>query len=167
MGIQCFQQDKISNHWLRNHFGFRQRHFIAALQLRVNVYPTRECLNRGRKGALLHCRKCNVTYESCSHILGQCPAVQAARIARNNKICDILVDEAKELGCEIFKEPRLFTVEGELRKPDLIFKLNDVAIVVDVTVRWEYDSNSLVQAAHDKVNYYQHLKKTNTRPHED
>lgn len=158
VGVQCFQQDRVSNHWLRDHSGFRERHFIAALQLRANVYPTRECLNRGRRGALVRCRKCSATYESCSHILGQCPAVQAARITRHNKICDILVDEAKELGCEIHKEPRLFTVEGELRKPDLIFKLSNVAIVVDVTVRWEYDSNSLAQAARDKVEYYQHLE---------
>lgn len=57
-----------------------------------------------------------------------------------------------------FKEPRLFTVEGELRKPDLIFKLDRVAVVVEVTVQWEYDSYSLTKAASDKVEYYQSLE---------
>uniref|UniRef100_A0AAY4C4B0 Reverse transcriptase n=1 Tax=Denticeps clupeoides TaxID=299321 RepID=A0AAY4C4B0_9TELE len=158
MGTVCFRGDTISNHWLRNHRGFRERHYIAALQLRANVYPTRESLNRGRKGALLHCRKCSSKYESCSHILGQCPAIQAARIARHNKICDILGDEAKKLGWETHKEPRLYTTMGELRKPDMIFVREGVAIVVDVTVRWEYDSLSLAKAASEKVEYYQNLE---------
>uniref|UniRef100_A0AAY4CRI0 Reverse transcriptase domain-containing protein n=1 Tax=Denticeps clupeoides TaxID=299321 RepID=A0AAY4CRI0_9TELE len=158
MGTVCFGNDNISNHWLRNHRGFRERHYIAALQLRANVYPTRESLNRGISGALLHCRKCSSKYESCSHILGQCPAVQAARIARHNKICDILVDEVKRLGWETHKEPRLYTTKGELRKPDIIFVREDVAIVIDVTVRWEFDSHSLAKAASEKVVYYQSLE---------
>ena len=158
MGIECFLGDKISNTWLKSHEGFRERHFIAALQLRANVYPNRETLGRGRKDAHLMCRKCSARVESSSHILGQCPAVQGARIARHNKICAALVKEARRLDWEIYQEPRLKTVEGELRKPDLVFVKDQTAMVIDVTVRWEYNAATLSRAAFEKIRYYSGLR---------
>uniref|UniRef100_A0AAY4BVR2 Reverse transcriptase domain-containing protein n=1 Tax=Denticeps clupeoides TaxID=299321 RepID=A0AAY4BVR2_9TELE len=84
--------------------------------------------------------------------------IDNVRIARHNKICDILVDEVKKLGWETHKESKLHTTKGELRKPDIIFVCEDVAIVVNVTVRWEFDSHSLANAASEKVAYYQNLE---------
>lgn len=120
-GIECFQSDKISNTWLKSHQGFQERHFISALQLRANVYPTRETLSPGCKDAQQRCRKCSARVKSCSHILGQYLSVQGARIARHNKICAILVKEARHLDWEVYQEPHLKTTEGQLRKPDLVF----------------------------------------------
>uniref|UniRef100_W5M4C0 ribonuclease H n=1 Tax=Lepisosteus oculatus TaxID=7918 RepID=W5M4C0_LEPOC len=68
-GINNFQDDPDSNSWLSHNMDFRERHFIAALQLRANVYPTRECLNTGQRGLPTLCRKCQEVTETCSHIL--------------------------------------------------------------------------------------------------
>uniref|UniRef100_A0A3B5M253 Reverse transcriptase domain-containing protein n=1 Tax=Xiphophorus couchianus TaxID=32473 RepID=A0A3B5M253_9TELE len=153
-GIVNFAHDRISNAWLRPWCGFKQCFFIAALQLRANIYPTRESLNRGRDGALRSCRKCSARLESLSHILGQCPAVQKARIARHNKISNILADEAARLGWSVYKEPRFISETGEMRKPDLVFAKDEEAVVIDVTVRFELSKNTLSDAASHKVSYY-------------
>uniref|UniRef100_W5NLC2 Reverse transcriptase zinc-binding domain-containing protein n=1 Tax=Lepisosteus oculatus TaxID=7918 RepID=W5NLC2_LEPOC len=135
VGISNFKDDPDSNSWLSHHTGFKERHFIAALQLRANVYPTRESLNRGQRGLPTLCRKCHKATETCSHILGQCPSVQNVRIKRHNKICDILADEAKKNKWEIGKEPHFRLKDtNELRKPDLIFSKDREAIVIDVTI---------------------------------
>lgn len=45
----------------------------------------------------------------------------------------------------------------------MVFQKGDTALVVDMTVRWEYKSNSLNDTATEKVNYYKdlHLSKRN------
>uniref|UniRef100_W5NKD0 Reverse transcriptase domain-containing protein n=1 Tax=Lepisosteus oculatus TaxID=7918 RepID=W5NKD0_LEPOC len=154
-GISNFQDDPDSNSWLSHQTGFKERHFIAALQLRANVYPTRECLNRGQRGLPTLCH--NKVTETCSRILGQCPSVQNARIKRHNKICDILADEAKKNNWEIRKEPH-FRLTNKLRKPDLIFSKDKEAIVIDVTIRFEHNELTLEKAAREKEKYYHSLK---------
>lgn len=158
VGAQLFKKDRISNAWIRDYSGFRQRHYIAALQLRANVYPTRECLSRGRAGNLVACRQCRAEVESCSHILGQCPSVQGARIARHNKICDLLALEAERAGWNVHKEPHLRDENGDLRKPDLVFSKGRRALVVDVTVRFEFADDTLQRAEAEKSSYYSPLK---------
>lgn len=159
MGVQVFWNDPISNNWLRTQHGMQQKHFIAALQLRANVYPTREALNRGRMGTQSSCRKCSARLETCSHILGQCPSVQGARIARHNKLCNMLADEASILGWRVYKEANLRNTEGELRKPDLIFTKSGRSLVIDITIRFEYAADTLENAAKEKVQYYSVLER--------
>jgi len=43
---------------------------------------------------------------------------------------------------------------GELRIPDLVFVKEDLALVVDVTVRYEFASDTLENARAEKVAYY-------------
>ncbi len=52
VGIAGFQGSRVSNAWLRKPRGFRERHYIAALQLRAGVYPTLEFRYRGRSRQL-------------------------------------------------------------------------------------------------------------------
>uniref|UniRef100_A0A3B1JJF5 ribonuclease H n=1 Tax=Astyanax mexicanus TaxID=7994 RepID=A0A3B1JJF5_ASTMX len=154
--VEVFDKDRISSAWMRNpeRAGFKQRHYIAALQLRANVYPTREALARGRTKVWAKCRRCAAPLESCSHILGQCPSVQSSRIKRHNKMCALLAQEAERYGWTVIREPRISGPLGELRLPDLVLSKGNSALVIDVTVRFEYEARSLEKAAEEKVAYY-------------
>lgn len=48
-GISNFERDKISNNWIEYYRGIPHRKLLTVLQLRANVYPTREFLARGRQ----------------------------------------------------------------------------------------------------------------------
>lgn len=158
-GISNFEGDKISNHWLEKYRGIPHRKLLTALQLRANVYPTREFLARGRRDKYTTaCRHCKADNETLAHIIGNCPITQDARIKRHNYICEGLIREAKKKEWVVFQEPRLRDTNKELYKPDLVFVKDDCALVVDVTVRYESAETSLKEAAAEKVNKYKHLE---------
>lgn len=70
-GIENFENDKISNGWLMQYRGIPHRKLITALQLRANVFPTREFPARGRLGNCFRsCRHCGAAFESSAHIIG-------------------------------------------------------------------------------------------------
>lgn len=102
------------------------------------MVPTREFLGRGKKGYDRSCRNYKAKFESLSYILGQCPTVQRMRIVRHNKICDLLVEEAKGLGWKIFHEPQFRNKNNQLRKPYLVLVRGECGLVVDVSVRYEF-----------------------------
>lgn len=156
LGVSVYSGDKISNSWLGNpkRVGLSEAQYVAGLQLRANVYPTREALNRGRDVPTLPCRRCDSGVESCSHILGQCLAVKLSRFARHNKICVLLAGEATRAGWQVVRELRIRGPSGELRIPDLVFRKEDLALVVDVTVRFEFSPDTLEAARAEKVAYY-------------
>lgn len=155
-GIQAFGRDGYSNHWLAKPeaWGFKERHYIASLQLRENVYPTCKALSRGRTGLPKDCRHCLSENETCSHILGQCPAVKESRIKRHHKLCELLANEAKRARWKVIREMCCRTRAGALRRPDLVFMKNGIALVVDATVRYEMDYDTLMVAAAEKVARY-------------
>ncbi|KAL0149387.1 hypothetical protein M9458_055308 [Cirrhinus mrigala] len=154
VGIAGFHGSKVSNAWVRNPVGFKERHYIAALQLRAGVYPTLEFRYRGRGKTVAGCRRCSQGLESCSHILGQCPAVQGARIARHNKLCRLLAAEAEGLGWEVHREWPFSTPQGDSRRLDLVLVRDSLALVVDITVRYEFAPDTLACAGRQKVEYY-------------
>ncbi|KGL84226.1 hypothetical protein N309_01748, partial [Tinamus guttatus] len=124
----------------------------------ANVYPTRDFLACGLgEGASRGCRHCPLEWESCSHIIGYCPAVQEARIKRHNDICGVLAEEARKIGWEIYIEPHLRDSTNELFKPDLILVKGSCAKVVDVTVCYGSGITTLSDAAAEKARKYQHL----------
>ena len=98
IGILGFKGMGVSNGWLGNPIGFNPRQYIAALQLRANVYPTLEFRARGRDGPRVACRRCPETLESSQHILCQCPAVQESRINRHKRVCALLATMADTVG---------------------------------------------------------------------
>lgn len=105
-GITNFEGDIISNHWLQNNRGIPHRKLLSALQLRENVYPTREFLARGRQDQYLKaCRHCKADNETCTHIIGNCPVTQDARIKRHSYIGELLSKEAKKKDGVVFQEP--------------------------------------------------------------
>ncbi|KAJ7986745.1 hypothetical protein DPEC_G00331580 [Dallia pectoralis] len=139
MGIQVFHGDKITNHWLAEptEAGFRQRHYIANLLFRANVYPTLEATSRGRLTITVACRRCGDGSETGPHILGQCHAVKDSRIKGHHKLCKLLADEAESAGWSVIEEMVCSTPSGAQRRPDLVFVKDGLALVVDVTVRFE------------------------------
>ncbi|XP_059716807.1 mitochondrial enolase superfamily member 1 [Haemorhous mexicanus] len=90
-GIENLVNDVISNAWIRQYKGIPPQKLITALQLRANVYPTREFLARGRhEEAVRSCRHCGARFETVAHIVGNCPITQEARIKRHNIVCEVL-----------------------------------------------------------------------------
>lgn len=156
VGADQFRGDRISNSWLSDptKVGFRQRHYIAGLALRAGTYPTREFLSRGRNKEGAACRRCQARLESCSHILGQCPYVKGSRVRRHHKICDLLAIEAERAGWKAIREFRVETPEGGLRIPDLVCTKASTALVLDVTIRYEMEPDTLLKAAEEKEAYY-------------
>lgn len=51
-------------------------------------------------------------------------------------------------------EPQLRNSEGNLCKPDVVFVKGDFAVIVDVTIHWEDNSDGLERAHREKVDYY-------------
>lgn len=158
--VGLFRGDRASNSWLVDPaaVGFRQRHYIAALALRTGTYPTREFLSRGRNKEGAICRRCGARLETCSHILGQCPYVQGSRIRRHHKLRDLVAEEATRLGWSVSKEFRTETPGGSLRIPDLVCKRDGTALILDVTVRYEMDEDTLIRAAAEKVAHYMDIR---------
>ncbi|NXK98105.1 PO24 protein, partial [Formicarius rufipectus] len=125
---------------------------------RANVYPMQEFLTRSRHGTCIKsCRHCQSKNETCSHIIGNCPVVQDARIKRHNCICHMLSETAKKKDWVVFQEPHIRDINNELYKLDLIFVKENKALVVDVTVRYEFNNLTLEMAATEKMVKYQHL----------
>uniref|UniRef100_A0A4W5LMV1 ribonuclease H n=1 Tax=Hucho hucho TaxID=62062 RepID=A0A4W5LMV1_9TELE len=155
-GIEMFLNDGTSNGWLADpaKVCFNQRQYMAALQVRANVYPTREALARGRNKTEAKCRRCDHKLETVSHILGQCNSVKAARIRRHDLICELLTGEAVKCGWTVSKEVKVKTPEGRLRIPDLVMVKGDKGVIVDVTVRFERNEDSLEKGRKEKVEKY-------------
>lgn len=151
VGILGFHNSVASNGWLGNPIGFTQRLYKAALQVRTCVYPTQEFLHRGRAKAGAACRRCSYRSASCSHILGQCPTMQEARIARHSKLCRLLGAEAELHVWEVHWEWEFRTLQGELRRLDLVLIRDSKALAIDLTVRYEYAPDSLTRAAQEKT----------------
>uniref|UniRef100_H2ZUD8 Reverse transcriptase domain-containing protein n=1 Tax=Latimeria chalumnae TaxID=7897 RepID=H2ZUD8_LATCH len=158
IGVSYFEDDSISNSWCTDLLKFKSKHLIAALQLRSNTCPTREFSARGRPTVPKMCRGCRNSTKMLGHISGQCMSVKGAGIRRHNKMAEQLTRKAKKLGWTAIPEPHLLDTQGRLRKPDLIFKKGDQALVVDVTVRMEDNQSSLEKAFQEKVEYYSRLK---------
>ena len=73
---------------------------------------------RGRPQTDIRCDCCGRP-EALSHILQSCPRTHASRIARHDKIIDLVISCAEKIGYGICREPAIPTPAG-IRKPDLI-----------------------------------------------
>ena len=73
---------------------------------------------RGRPQTDIRCDCCGRP-EALSHILQSCPRTHASRIARHDKIIDLVISCAEKIGYGICHEPAIPTPAG-IRKPDLI-----------------------------------------------
>ncbi|XDV26267.1 hypothetical protein PO909_030025 [Leuciscus waleckii] len=80
--------------------------------------------------------------------------MQRVRIARHYKLCRLLGAEAETLGWEAHQEWEFRTRSGVVRRLDLVLVRGALALVIDVTVRFEFAPDTLAVAERQKVDYY-------------
>ena len=150
------------NHWLNGMTPYWQgRQFITALRLRSNLIVTKEMVNRGRglRGSpVLLCRHGCGLVESQAHILQKCYKVKHARIRRHHDVVDLVAGVARSKGIEVEREVTIDVANEQQVRPDLILRLDNALVVVDVTIVYEFSENSLEDAARTKREKYDCLK---------
>eukprot|EP00745_Piridium_sociabile_P021433 TRINITY_DN32985_c0_g1_i2.p1 TRINITY_DN32985_c0_g1~~TRINITY_DN32985_c0_g1_i2.p1 ORF type:complete len:720 (-),score=99.59 TRINITY_DN32985_c0_g1_i2:130-2289(-) len=157
-GVETWAYHPVANHWLKGQT-LSSGEFIAALQVRTNTYPTRECISRYTKGLDVRCRRCGSSVETIGHISGACQAVKKARIKRHESICTIVANKAAGKGWEVKWEPT-FLVDGASLRPDLILVKGNTIILVDPTVIWDSSKADLDKARKIKRTKYECLRQT-------
>ena len=105
---------------------------------------------RGRPQSDIRCDCCGRP-KALSHILQSCPRTHASRIARHDKIVDLVMSCAEKIGYGIRREPVIPTPAG-IRKPDLVLVHDYDLTMLDVTI--VADNADLEKAHHDKQVYY-------------
>ena len=80
-----------------------------------------------------------------------CPRTHASRIARHDKIVDLVEKALTRKGYTICREPAIPTPAG-IRKPDLVVSRDSAVTVLDVTV--VADNADLAQSHGRKCEYY-------------
>lgn len=151
--------NQASNTWLRpTQNYFRESDFVTGLQVRADTYPTRAALARAGGSQDVMCRRCKAAPETIGHISGQCPATKGYRINRHNGIVESVADKLKTAGWTVSKEPRIIDAAGKTFIPDIIAVKGKEAVVIDPTVVYENNDNSLQSANQAKTNKYRHLE---------
>ena len=89
--------------------------------------------------------------QSLGHILQVCPRTHTSRVARYDKIIDLVEAGACRLGWGICQEPAIPKPAG-IRRLDLILDCQDTVIVLDVTI--VADNVVLYQAHQHKCDFY-------------
>jgi hypothetical protein len=156
-GVGLFKRDKFSNSWLvgQGRAWWKESHFIRALQMRANVLPTLEFRHRGAGLVFAPpCRACGMVPETGSHILGGCIETKLNRMARHNRICNLLAAVGRRKKWLVVQERRITSPSGGWGVPDLVFVRGNVLMVVDVTVRFDGTMDWLVQARVEKERKY-------------
>lgn len=153
VGVKNFRGSRESNAWLHKMLDLPEKFYSQSLQLRANVFPTREFMARGQHKGYAFCRACRYKLESTSHILGHCRKVQGSRMLRHNTLCARLGSVAKRKGWEVLKE-KSFIHQGRKLRPDLVLLKDGTALLVDATVRFEMDEDTLYKAVREKVGKY-------------
>ena len=124
--------------------------YVGAIKIRGNLVATALRSARGRPHTDIRCDCCGRP-EALSHILQSCPRTHASRIARHDKIVDLVISSAEKIGYSICREPAIPTPAG-IRKPDLILVRDCDLTILDVTI--VADNADLEQSHQDKQVYY-------------
>ncbi|CAK9834488.1 Retrovirus-related Pol polyprotein from type-2 retrotransposable element R2DM [Anthophora retusa] len=131
------------------------RDFINLCRMRINALPTRSRTTRGRAQDR-QCRGGCKNAETLNHILQSCHRTHDARVQRHNAIAKYIARSLRQKSNMVEEEPRISTDEG-YRKPDIVAKIGNEAIVIDAQVVGE--QQNLNQAHQRKIDYY---KRNNT-----
>ena len=124
--------------------------YVGAIKIKGNLVATALRSARGRPQTDMRCDSCGRP-EALSHILQSCPRTRASRIARDDKIVDLVISCAEKIGYGICREPAIPTPAG-IRKLDLILVRDYDLTILDVTI--VADNADLEQSHQDKQVYY-------------
>lgn len=155
-GVEDFRGDKYGNCWLKDPRLLKSSRYTDAIRMRTNTFGTRVVLSRTTANAPTICRRCNLQPETLGHVIGQCVFTKPARIRRHDQIKELIADRVSK-NHTVMLEPTI-NEGGELKKPDMVIKMNDEVLVVDVTVRYEKGAY-LAEAEKEKKRKYQGVAK--------
>ena len=106
---------------------------------------------RGRKDANTACDAWG-RVGSLGHVLQSCPRTHASRVARHNKVVELVASNARKKGWDVLVEPVIPTPAG-VRRPDLVIHgLRKTTFVIDATV--VADNADLTDRHNGKCHYY-------------
>ena len=142
------------NSWVRDGTRFLSgRDFIQSIKMRINALPVRSRTSRGR----IRDRRCNAgcfSSETLNHVLQHCPRTHAGRVSRHNAVAAYIKRALVQKDFRVEEEPH-YRLEGQLRKPDLVAKKGQLAIILDAQVVSE--QTDLRRAHQRKIEYYRPL----------
>lgn len=162
MGVAVLRNDKFSNSWVTDAQTGKlmESELIMAIQLRTNTLPTLSVLRREViPASFLDCRLCGCGKETPFHVISCCRELKLNRMSNHNKVCDFLRKEGENHKWRVLSEKRLKTYRGWVGVPDLIVVRKSKALVIDVTICFERDINTLEAACAGKVRKYNVFKK--------
>ena len=153
-GLANASQVPECNRWVNPMFGSVDHNitssYLSAIKVRGNLIGTALRRSRGRPLASTRCDCCSRT-ESLGHILQVCPRTHASRVARHDKITDLVGHPLSQKGFAISREPAIPTPAG-IRRPDLVVSRGSAVTVIDVTI--VADNADLARAHGSKWEYY-------------
>uniref|UniRef100_A0A3Q2NSB8 C2H2-type domain-containing protein n=1 Tax=Fundulus heteroclitus TaxID=8078 RepID=A0A3Q2NSB8_FUNHE len=152
-GILPFQEDRISNCWLKLPTSFQESEFILGLKLRTNTVPMPTSPSV-RKAEQTKCRLCGKAAETLGHVISSCKVLQKNRMKNHNKICKLLAELAASKGWSVLSEKRLFSPEAGKGEPDLIMTKNKISLVADVALCYDNSQEYLSMMGELKKNKY-------------
>ena len=157
-GLKDSSTVKSSNYWVSNgSLLLSGRDYIGALACKGGYLHTGLRALRANKNNNALCDCCG-RVESLGHILQSCSRTHNHRLARHNRIRDILASRVRKKDWSILKEQAIPTSAG-IRRPDLIFFKDNLALVVDVTI--VADTANMFEPYEHKVRYYKTTEITN------
>ena len=149
-----------SSEWIGNGKYMSFADYRLAIKGRSNQLPVRTVLKRtNRLRGSIHCRRCKSQPETLAHALNHCRGFMGLIRSQHGEILKrIRKAIPSDLG-EIFMEQEI-PGHPEKNRPDLVVSNRslDKAIVVDVTIPFEGEENSLQAARSTKETKYSALK---------
>ena len=149
-----------SSEWIGNGKYMSFADYRFAIKGRLNQLPVRTVLKRTKQlRGSIHCRRCGSQPETLAHAINHCRGYMGLIRSRHGEILKRIKKAIpKELG-EIYLEQEI-PGDPEKNRPDLVVinRKTDKAIIVDVTIPFEGEENSLQSARVTKETKYSRLK---------
>jgi len=130
------------------------RDFFLSCKLRINALPTKSRTSRGRHGDRLCRAGCNWP-ETLDHVLQKCHRTHGVRIKRHDAVVSYIAQSMGRQEFEVDVEPKIKTA-NELRKPDILIKMGQTALVIDAQV--VNDQIDLDEAHRRKSEVYKNIE---------
>ena len=149
-----------SNDWIGNGKYMSFADYRFAMKGRLNQLPVRTVLKRTKQlRGSIHCRRCRSQPETLAHALNHCRGYMGMIRSQHGEILKrVRKAISSDLG-EVFLEQEI-PGDPEKNRPDLVMinRSSERAIVVDVTIPFEGEENSLRVARATKEDKYSGLK---------
>lgn len=129
------------------------RDFLQSCKLRINALPTKSRTTRGRPIDRM-CRAGCRWPETLDHVIQKCHRTHGPRIKRHNAIVSYIAQGLRKQEYMVEVEPVIETAGGR-RKPDVVAKLGQTALVIDAQV--VNDQIDLDQAHRRKSDTYKNI----------